>query len=646
MKIKSASRTELLERIKQSSSFWYAGKSSPARRSVWTGFPDSLSHALGGPVSGLRTVQDHGVVEIMRGCPQGCRFCHAGVYYRPFRMKKRENIYEEVYKLIHKSGYREITLSSLSSGDYTGIARLVKELNFLHRTRKVSFSLPSIHLESFGLEILSEISEVRKSGLTFAVETPRPDFQLSLNKRASRDKIIGILKEARLKGWKLAKFYFMIGLPFYGDRGQEAGDIIDFVRSVHAETRMSLNINIGTFIPKAHTPYQWAAQLTESESLAGIQRVKRELQSGFIKIGYHAPFQSYLEGVFSRGDQRVGELLFEAWGRGARFDAWEDRCLPEVWRKVLAEARWNVEALACRSRALEDKLPWENAVSLGAGAAYFKNEWTRHGEQVLTSPCAKPCRHPCGVCGDAVFPVAAEAASPLIEFPDEASSRRDEPPPFTKPRVIYRHICHYEKTGAAAFLPHLSLMQVTERGLLRAGIDLRFSEGFNPKPVLEFAQPSSVGVESLEEFFSFETFNAPAEPENLPHVINENMPQGLTVKAVFCLRYQEKGKKPPSLMSLSAGGRYEISSENRPLFERLAGDLKGISGLTILEKNGQTLTLDYFTGENGKGFQAVLKSLTDTPGEVFIRKKASYARYRGKIMSYEAAAEKLQNENT
>ncbi|MDR1932708.1 MAG: radical SAM protein, partial [Spirochaetales bacterium] len=329
MKKKGASRQDLLERIRDSASFWYAGRANPARRSVWMSFPCSASYAVAGPVPSLRTVQDRGVIEIMRGCPHECRFCHASVYYKPFRMKKREKIYEEVYNLIHKCGYREITLSSLSSGDYAGIARLVNNLNCLHGKERVSFSLPSLHLESLGLQVLSEISAVRRSGLTFAVETPRPEFQMSLNKEASREKILAILREAKQQGWKLAKFYFMTGLPFYEDRGEEAQDIIDFVRSVYAETRISLNINIGTFIPKPHTPYQRAAQLDENQSRESARRIKNGLTSGAIKVGYHAPFQSYLEGVFSRGDERVGELLFEAWGSGARFDAWEDRSHPE-----------------------------------------------------------------------------------------------------------------------------------------------------------------------------------------------------------------------------------------------------------------------------------------------------------------------------
>jgi radical SAM-linked protein len=638
MKKKGAPREDLLDRIRDSASFWYSGKISPARRSIWMGFPHTLSHALSGPVPSLRTVQDHGVVEIMRGCPHGCRFCHAGVYYKPFRMKNRETIYEEVYNLIHKCGYREITLSSLSSGDYTNISQFAASLNEKHSRDRVSFSLPSIHLESFGIEILEELSTVRKSGLTFAVETPRPEFQLSLNKQASRDKIILILKEARRNGWKLAKFYFMIGLPIYEDRAREAQDIIDFVYSVYSETRMNLNINIGTFVPKAHTPYQRAAQLRESEALESINRIKRGLQPVRIKPGYHAPFQSYLEGFFSRGGPQAGELLFDAWGRGARFDAWEDRSRPGIWRQVLNEAAWNVEDCVCRSRSPEEKLPWEKAVGL-AHDAYLKNEWKLHTENRLTSPCAVPCPHPCGVCGEPVFPVIAPPKA-LEEFATVPQALGN-----MESNGIFRHICKYEKTRTAAFLPHLSLMQVMERGLLRAGIAIRFTEGFNPKPVLEFAQPSSVGVESLEEIFSFETYNKEADRDFVLSALNKNLPEGLLVKELVFIKYAVKGKKPPSLMSMSAGGRYELLIGSEELYDKLFAEFRQNESVKIIQQTKEKLVLDYFIMENGKGFQACLKTLINgSLSKVITRKLTAFARYKGKIMPYEAAVKEAEKE--
>jgi radical SAM-linked protein len=642
MKKKGAGRGDLLSRLKDSVSFWYSGRPAPARRSVWMDFPKLPSFGLLSPVPSLRTVQDHGSVEIMRGCPHGCRFCHASVYYKPFRMKKREKIYEEVYNLIHNQGYREITLSSLSSGDYTDIACLVNTLTRLHRQDRVSFSLPSLHLESLGLSVLGEISAIRKSGLTFAVETPRPELQKGLNKQATRDRIIALLWEAKKSGWKLAKFYFMIGLPVYTDRDEEARDITDFVRAIHTQTRMSLNINIGTFIPKPHTPYQRASQLGEHEALALITNIKRGLSSGFIKVGYHAPFQSYLEGVFSRGDERVGELLFEAWGRGARFDAWDDRSHPEVWRQVLRAA--DTEAETCRERCRDEDLPWEKAVFLGTQAAYQAGEWDLHTRRELTAPCAPKCPHPCGVCGASVFPVTEEKDAAFGGFgpalpgtPGPSQMREASDYGESGHRLIRRYVCHYEKTGPTAFLAHLSILQVMERALLRAEIALRFTEGFNPKPVLEFAQPSAVGTESFDEVFSFEVFDTDCdmvlEEEVVRSALNTKLPEGLCIKAVSCVSYREKEKKPPSLMSLYAGGRYEISCENEEALHTIHAAFRqsAASPITLIPSGGNagsrdTLILEHRPSVNGKGFPAALKAILgeNLLPEIRVRKRETY----------------------
>jgi radical SAM superfamily enzyme YgiQ (UPF0313 family) len=665
LKKKGASRQDLLARIRESSSFWYPGRTNPALRSVWMGFPASFSPGLKSPTPNLRTVQDHGVVEIMRGCPHGCRFCHAGVYYRPYRMKKCENIYQEVHDLIHLHGYREITLSSLSSGDFTDIGGLVRFLNDRHKGDQVSFSLPSLHLESFGLQILSEISAVRKSGLTFAVETPRPEFQRSLNKPVSREKIVSVLREAKRQGWKLAKFYFMIGLPFDLDGSVEADEIIGFVKSIHETVKINLHINVGTFIPKPHTPYQWAGQLAEKESLERLLRIKRHLVSPAIRVGYHSPFQSYLEGIISRGDERVGELLFAAYDQGARFDAWEERSHSDIWRTVLESAPWDAESYTCDPRPRGAALPWQKAFSLGPDAAYFPNEWRLHTANTLTAPCGDPCPHPCGVCDDVIFPVATptvEGAALEIGGGGAETAASSTAARRNCPRLIIRHICAYEKTGKAAFLPHLSLMQVMERSLLRAGILSRFTEGFNPKPVLEFAQPSSVGVESLDEIFSFETyftetqFEPPSKevagrekfadgPDAILAALNWSLPEGLTVKTISSVRYREKGKKPPSLMSLYAGGRYELTAGDDSLIQKTLEAFAGNNSCSIVDQNPGRLVLDYISGANAKGFWFILKAaLKDDVSALSIRKLSTYARHGDTLGSYAEIAV-LLNEN-
>ncbi|MDR3201514.1 MAG: TIGR03936 family radical SAM-associated protein, partial [Spirochaetales bacterium] len=297
------------------------------------------------------------------------------------------------------------------------------------------------------------------------------------------------------------------------------------------------------------------------------------------------------------------------------FDAWEDRSHPDIWRQVLQSASWNTQEETCRPRANEETLPWENAVSTGTAAAYLSAEYKQHEAHTLTAPCAEACAHPCGVCNSAIFPVTApdEAAADQSAIIAARQASAEDSAGRIPARSIFRHICRYEKTGTSAFLPHLSLMQVMERSLLRAGVALRFTEGFNPKPTLEFAQPSSVGTESLDEVFSFETFDEEetqpcSDSEALMSALNGKLPEGLCVTSLRVIRYEEKGKKPPSLMSLYAGGRYEITSYNQDITAKTLLEFSQNPALTIIKQAENRFVVDHACGENAKGFQSLLKA--------------------------------------
>ncbi|MCE5256753.1 MAG: TIGR03960 family B12-binding radical SAM protein, partial [Spirochaetaceae bacterium] len=348
------------------------------------------------PVSVLPTVQSHGSVEIMRGCPNGCRFCHAGYYYRPQRVKSLACIKAEVRSLVEDGGYREITLASLSSGDYPEIVDVFRSLNAEWKDRRVSFQLPSLKVDTFTLPLLSELSEVRKSGLTFAVETPIESWQGSINKKVSLDKSLSILAKAKEYGFRSAKFYFMIGLPVPGRGIGEAEAICEFLRQIASQTRMSLNVTVGTFVPKPHTPYQRQCQLDEQTALSCIYKIKDALRPyRSISISYHSPFASVLEGLICRGDDGVGELIASAFSKGARLDAWEEYFNKDIWlsaiedyagKRNLERNEWINMALAARPES--EGLPWDD-ISINISNSYYDNELKNSEDSRVTGPCSE-----------------------------------------------------------------------------------------------------------------------------------------------------------------------------------------------------------------------------------------------------------------
>jgi radical SAM superfamily enzyme YgiQ (UPF0313 family) len=544
MKARGAGRTEMLEFLRGDPSTWHAGKQGPVRRALWRGFARTISDTRF-PVPSIRVVQDHGTVEIMRGCPNSCRFCHAAAYYRPCRRKSPSLIREETRALVHEAGYRQITLSSLSSGDYSGIHELVGELTALHAQHMVSFSLPSLRVDSLGLQLLREISEVRKSGLTFAVETARPEWQAAVRKTVSLEKVIGIMREAKSQGWRGAKFYFMVGLPAsYAE--DESSSIIDFLRAVRAATGMSLNVNVASFIPKPHTPYEREAQLDEEQALGRIMAVVKGLKLDGFKVGYHAPFLSLLEGVVSRGDSRAGMLTLQAYRRGARLDAWEEYFRPDIWKQVIAEAGWDVMGETCRRRQPGERLPWESI-----GLVLSRSEISDAAEGAQAPPET-------GSPGDD----SPAAGSPAADSPGAVAAKAPAPA-AAAPRLLFS----FRKEGTAAFISHLDLMTVFERALLRAGVRAKFTEGFNPKPRLEFASPLGLGIESDEEIAAV-VLSDRAQAEGFEARLNRALPPGLTVTRAELLM-EIAGQKRRSLMSLHWGSEYRVGG--RTLLLRLGG---------------------------------------------------------------------------
>lgn len=564
LKRKGADREALLERMSSEPAVWIPGKK--ARRAVYSQFASATDDQNIYPIASMKIVQDHGSVEIMRGCPNGCRFCHAGLWYRPMRQKSEQQVQSEVESFIKKGGYREITLSSLSSGDYSGIEHLITGLNKTYADSHVSFQLPSLKISTFSLSLLEQLSEVRKSGLTFAVETPVDAWQLAINKDVSRENVVSILREAKGRGWRSAKFYFMIGLPVEdSEHRSEEEEIVDFLLDISRKSNVQINVNVGTFVPKAHTPYQWAPQLSEAEAARKLSYIKGELRHGNFKVGTHDPFTSTLEGVVSRGDKRVGDLIAAAFRSGCRLDAWDDYIKRDVWRDLLVRNP-EVVSSALSGYPLEKNLPWEE-IDCGVGRGFLKREYQRSLSRTTTSSCEENCTAPCGACHDDAQIVKNNIHDDLSGRPLERMKEephREETGATEKLHPdSFQILFSFTKSGPAAFIPHLSVIEVFSKAFVRASLPVKYTEGFNPLPRINFAAPLSVGVIADSEIAVIET-SVEIPVQTFIDSINQTLPEGFVVDRAYGFVIPE-GVKKVSAAAILWGFSYLDDDNNEVL---------------------------------------------------------------------------------
>ncbi len=552
-------------------------------------FPDD------GPVGGPEAIFDRVSVEVARGCTEGCRFCQAGMIYRPVRERKPEDVVKTVLRALENTGHDEVSLTALSTADVSCISPLIRELVQKTAPERVSLSVASLRAYGLADDLLDEMRRVRAGGLTFAPEAGTQRMRDVINKNVTEEQLLETAERVFSKGFDTMKLYFIVGLPTEED--EDVRGIIQVAKNALAvakrlgRTRAKITVSVSTHVPKPHTPFQWCAM----DTLPQVQRKQALLREELgrergITLRCHDSSTSHLEGIFARGDRRLADVLERAFLNGASFDSWEEKLRIEIWQEALTFYGIQPETYL-GTLPVSARLPWDH-FDIGLEQGFLAREYQKALKNRLSPPCGKAAGmfihhtnvsdastddrrlvcYDCGVACDmskmrqdrisflqgmgAIEPTEkSRRALPLVPqggpgHNDRTWTPEQERPPQPGDRHE-RWRLSFEKLGPSALLGHLDFTRELGRVIRRAGLRPVYSQGFNPKPRFAFGPALALGVASLDEKIEVDLIDAPATGQSMLEQLNRSSGAGLRF-----VNAERMERSAPSLGAAVIGARY------------------------------------------------------------------------------------------
>lgn len=478
----------------------------------------------------IEVAHDRFSLEIMRGCTRGCRFCNAGMVYRPLRCRSVNDLISQTQAVLASTGYDEVSLVSLSTSDFPDLIELLVRIQSLYHDQGISISFPSLRSDTFTPAIADFAQGLRRSGLTLAPEAGTQRLRNIINKCNREEDLLKSLEIAYQRDWRRVKLYFMIGLPT--ENQEDIQGIVTLVEKVvHLGRRFGkkeIHVSISPFSPKPHTPFQWEAQNDIEDLENKIKFLTRAIRWKEVKLSWRDPRVSQMETIFGRGDRRLGEVIYHAWQQGARFDAWSDQFCYDTWQKAFNDCSVDMTPYL-QKKSLSDPLPWQH-LNNGISIDFLKKEYQKSTTGAITEDCQQVGCHKCGLMNHGACQELLLNKKNLSRNQKETNLQihygRKTKRVQSKP-LIRRVRLGFRKGPEVRFTSHLDTIRIFTRALRRARINVALSKGYRAHPKISFGPPLPLGYISRAEYFDVGLLSNP--PNHFDRILNKYLPSGFHV---------------------------------------------------------------------------------------------------------------------